>query len=203
MTTTTTKSAKTTATTAKTTATARKAATTKSTPAKTVKNTQAEQQVEVKETPQRNVRAQIDRNTEVPVRSATRNSLLYISKKTHERVEWGEIGDVQFMTVDELMSMKSSQRRFLDEAWVIIDDEAVVEYLGLTKLYDKLFDIGDVDSILDLPAYELEQKLQMLPKGYKKAVAGLARDRIANDEMDSIKKVNLVEKYLDVDLQTI
>ena len=45
------------------------------------------------------------------------------------------------MNLAELMTMKSSKPKYLTEPYMVIDDMEVVEKLGLTKLYEDMFDV--------------------------------------------------------------
>lgn len=164
-----------------------------------------EAQPEVKEAPviapARKKRVEIDRNELIPVRSAIHGDLIYISKRSADRFEWNEFGAIEFVTMGELITMKSTQPRFLREAWLIVDDEDAIEFLGLTDLYETIFEIGDLDKFFNKSDRDMEALLDKMPKGYKQTLATKARELIENGELDSNRKIRLLEDKLDVDLK--
>lgn len=166
---------------------------------------EAVQEEEVEKTPAKTTarkrKVEIDRNELVPVRSARYGNLVYISKRSADRFEWAEYGDVEYVSVGELITMKSTQPRFLRDAWVIIDDEEAVEFLGLSDMYEDLFEIGDLDEFLDKPYNEMEKLLDIMPKGYKDALANKARQLIEQEQLDSNRVIRLLEEKLEVDLK--
>lgn len=145
-------------------------------------------------------RLEINRDELIPCRCSM-SSLIYVSKRTSEKFEWSEYGDVQYITLGELITMKSTQPRFLKEGWLIVDDEEAIEQLGLSKFYGNLFEIDDIDEFFGLSESEIERILKNMPRGFKNTVAIFARERIESGELDSNRKIKLLEDLLDVDLK--
>ncbi len=145
-------------------------------------------------------RLEINRDDLIPCR-ATRQSLVYVSKRTSEKFEWSAYGDVQYITLGELITMKSTQPRMLKEGWLIVDDEEAIEQLGLAKMYGNLFEIDDIDEFFDLPESEIKRILMNMPRGFKNSIATFAREKIESGELDSNRKIKLLEDVLDVDLK--
>lgn len=193
------------ATTRKTT-TRKTTATTAKAQEATVETVEAvQEQPDVKETPvveiARKKRVEIDRNDLVLVRSAVKGDLIYISKRSSDRFEFNEFGATDYITMGELITMKSTQPRFLKEAWLVIDDEDAIEFLGLTDLYETIFEIGDLEKFFSKSDTEMEKLLTNMPTGYKNTLATKAREMIESGELDSNKKIKLLEDKLDVDLK--
>ena len=145
-------------------------------------------------------RLEINRDDLIECRSAVSN-LVYVSKRTSEKFEWKEYGDVQYITLGELITMKSTQPRMLKEGWLIVDDEEAIEQLGLAKMYGNLFEIDDIDEFFDLSEREIKRILTNMPRGFKKSLATFARERIQSGDLDSNRKIKLLEELLDVDLK--
>lgn len=145
-------------------------------------------------------RLEINRDDLIPCR-ATRQSLVYVSKRTSEKFEWSAYGDIQYITLGELITMKSTQPRMLKEGWLIVDDEEAIEQLGLAKMYGNLFEIDDIDEFFDLPESEIKRILTNMPRGFKTSIATFAREKIESGELDSNRKIKLLEDLLDVDLK--
>ncbi len=189
------------ATTRKTTATTKA----KATPVETTEvEVQEDKTVTVVEAPQPETRAkkrlEINRDDLIECRSAV-NNLIYVSKRTSEKFEWKEFGDVQYITLGELIAMKSTQPRMLKEGWLIVDDEEAIEQLGLAKMYGNLFEIDDIDEFFKLDEREMKRILTNMPRGFKNSLGNFARERIQSGVIDSNRKIKLLEELLDVDLK--
>lgn len=166
----------------------------------TVETAKAVETVEEKKPARPKKRLEINRDDLIECRSATTN-LVYISKRTSEKFEWADFGDVQYITLGELISMKSTQPRFLKEGWLIVDDEEAIEQLGLAKMYGNIFEIDDMASFLENDEYEIERILKNMPRGFKNSIAQFAREQVESGELDSNRKIKLLEQLLDVDLK--
>lgn len=171
---------------------------------KTVKRKTETKKVDAKEVDKkptiRAKRVEIDQNALIPCRSTTHGNLIYISRRTGERIFWNDFGDVQDITMGELRNLYSTYPAFINEVLFVIDDEDAVEYLGLTKLYNSLFYIDDLDSFFDRDYDELEEILPKLPKGLEESVATKARELIKEGTLDSRSKIRLIEDKLKIDL---
>lgn len=144
--------------------------------------------------------AKIDQNELIPCRS-TQQKLIYISKRTNETIEWYNFGDVQYVSYGELVTMKATQPRFLKEMWIVIDDEEAINQLGLTKEYQNIFEIDDLDSFFNLSANKMSEILTNMPRGFKTSIAIAARERIQSGVLDSRNAIKVLEEKLDVDLK--
>lgn len=143
---------------------------------------------------------QIDRDQLVPCRNVTVGKLIYVSKKTGLNTLWMNYDDVEFIDVGELLTMKASQPKFLTEPWLVIDDEDVVEYLGLKHLYAKLADVEDLDNFFSKSHTEMESILEKLPNGTKNSIISRARQLVEDGTLFDNRKIKVLEKSLKVDL---
>lgn len=176
----------------------------KETPVETVEVVEAVEEVktvEEKVAPVRpKKRTEISRDDLIECRSSRKN-LVYISKRTGDKFEWAEYGDIQDITFGELITMKSTQPRFLKEGWVIVDDEEAIEQLGLTTMYGNIFEIKDMDSFFASDVQEIQRILSNMPRGFKNSIATFAREHVESGKLDSNRKIKLLEQLLDVDLK--
>lgn len=147
---------------------------------------------------------QIDKSDSVTVRSVVNNDLIYVSRRSHITIEWAEYGDEQYVEVGELMTMKSSQPKFLTEPWLIIEDEDVVEFLGLKSVYDKLIPIENIEKfLLNTKPEVIEEQLKMAPRGMKDLVVDKAREMVENDKLYDIRIMRILDKVLNIELSMI
>lgn len=146
---------------------------------------------------------QLDKNRRVPVRSVREGGLTYVSKSTGLTTTWSAYGDEQFMEVEELIRMKASSPTFLGRPWIVIDDEDVVEYLGLKDTYDKIIPVEEMDGFFKKNVEYIEELIKKAPKGTKELVASRARRLVQKGELDSNKVIKLLEKLLEIDLSMV
>lgn len=143
---------------------------------------------------------QIDLDMLVPCRNATDGRLIYKSRKTGLQTVWANHGDIEYMDVGELLTMKASQPKFLNEPWLIVEDENVVEYLGLKHLYQRLVDTDDLDSFFNKTHTEIAEILDRIPNGTKDAIATRARKLVEEGTLYDNRKIRILEEKLKIDL---
>ncbi|MPL95075.1 hypothetical protein SDC9_41238 [bioreactor metagenome] len=160
--------------------------------------TAAAEQAPVTETKKKRLTlAEVSLNDLVEVQSCFYGSLVYVSSKTGYRIEWGEFGASQYMPVEEVMTMRNSQPTFFTNQWVrIIGDNAsdVMNFLQLDRYYSKT---AKVDSFDDLFAYtpaKIEEVVSTFTDSMKESFARYTHSLVQNGEIDSIKKIDAIER---------
>lgn len=186
--------------------TAKKVAPKKTAPKKTTAKKAPEKEVEVveevkQEKPKRAKRKVIDRNELIPCRSATVGTLVYISDRTRARFVWHDFGVVQYIEMGELLDMRASYPRFLNDVQFIVEDEEAVEALGLTHKYEHLDELDTLDTLFDKSASDLAEILPELPKGIQKSIGNRARQLIENGELDRLNVIRAIEEAYKIDLK--
>ncbi|WP_310877158.1 hypothetical protein [Priestia megaterium] len=151
-------------------------------------------------------RTEIDPNRLILVKNATDNSLVYESKKTGQVILWAESGDEEYIAIQELMTMRSSQPRFLNEPWILIDDQEdddIIQYLGLDKLYKNIINVDELDEFFSLTPQEIKEKLKIAPNGSKKLIADRAAKMIKDQTLYDNRIIKLLEEELKTDLSLL
>lgn len=143
----------------------------------------------------------IDVNDLVPV-VAMMDSIIFIADNTSAVYEWSNKGDVQYITYGELISMKGRQKRFIDEMWIYIDDEEVVNALNITSVYEKFNEIKSLEDYLAKfeTNYDLKEALSPLPNSIKKALGRQAQQMIEEEKLDKVSTTKALEECLGVEL---
>lgn len=136
----------------------------------------------------------------ITVRNGFAGRLVYKSKRTGEKFVWSELGDEQDIELQELKNAKNSAKGFFINNWFLFDDPAVVAYLGVERMYQYTLNADDFMGLFDRKPEEIEAILSKLPDGQKASLAYYARTKIASHEVDSLRVINMLEKYLDVQL---
>lgn len=145
-------------------------------------------------------RQQRDMNEMVSVICITNSPLIYESKsQLGYRVDWDGYLSENWMEYKELVNMRSSQRTFFEEPWIICEWD-VLEDLKVTQYYKNLIDLEKLDEIFTKPAKEIEEILKIVPKGIKHLIVDKAFEMRRNKELDSISVIEAIEKTLNIDL---
>lgn len=139
------------------------------------------------------------KDREVIVRSVA-GVVSFKSPKTSTLYKWMEIGDEESLTIDEILTMDSTSKRFLNTPWLMIDDDEVVEGLGLTDLYNVITKIEDVDILMNLGVDEIESLVNKAPYEYKKMLSSVIFAKISANEIRDIVLIKEFERILGVTL---
>ncbi|MCM3387327.1 hypothetical protein M3649_04160 [Ureibacillus chungkukjangi] len=183
------------------------------TPTETVKNESVNvpviEQPKVEKKKLRGI-TEIPQSEMFPVRSMRTNPLIYIDHRSGNQYEWQEFGDVEFLSFADINSMRSRSRKFIDQMWIVFDDEEIVKAFNLQKKYDEVFSKYDENMLLNESAHELREILPKLPQGVKKSLSvqavKIAKQEIESgnhDLMDSLNKIKVIEEKLGVDLSLL
>lgn len=146
---------------------------------------------------------QLDRNRRVSVRSVVDGGLTYVSKATGLSTTWSDYGDEHWIEVEELIRMKSSSPAFFKNPYIVIDDEDVVEYLGLQDIYSRIIPVDELDDFFKKDVKEMEDILKKAPRGTKKLIASKSRELVEKGELDSNKVIKMLEEALTIDLSMV
>ena len=143
----------------------------------------------------------VNKDDEVVCKNITNGTLVYVSKKTGAVWEMEGYGATEIFDVAELVTMKASYSRILTEPWMVIEDDDVIDYLGLRNIYDKIsVPLTEIDSFFDKPVTKMEKALAVAPNGIKTLIASRAITLINEGKLDSVSKIKLIEKTLNIEL---
>jgi hypothetical protein len=145
----------------------------------------------------------LDRNMMVSCRSIVQGELTYVSRKTGLETSWANFGDEEYIDLGELMTMKAGQPKFLNNPWIMIDDQDVVEYLGLKAMYDKIVAVDQLDEFFYKQVDEMIEILKKAPKGTRKLIADTARVKVEDGSLDSMRIIKALENELTIDLSMV
>lgn len=164
------------------------------------KEIEAESKDDNEDTSAPRIRMKIDRNRMVPIMNVTSGTLIYQSRKTGTDLDFSEYGDIEYVDYQELITMKAGHRRFFDDPFIIIMDDEVVEAMGLTKMYNNMKHIDNIDKIFKMNQKEFENIVEKSPKGIKHLIVSRAKELYENEELDSVKKINYLNDRFNTDI---
>ena len=118
----------------------------------------------------------------VDVRSVMDGKVIYVSPKTHIKYKWLEKGDIEQLTIEEILAM-DTKKMFLRTPLLVVEDERVIEGLGLkgiNKLVDK---VEDIDQLVEMDLDDMEKTINELPFDYKRNLRDEISKKIENSEI--------------------
>ena len=136
----------------------------------------------------------------VTVRNGFDGKLVYKSSKTGEKYVFSRFGDEHDMEIQELKKARNDSKKFFENNWFLIDDPAVIEYLGVERFYKNALSFEEFDTLFDLDAEAIEKRVSALSKGQQNSLKYRARQLIRDGKIDSIKVINTLERLLETEL---
>ena len=150
-------------------------------------------------------------NLLVKVKSNVFGGLIYENHRSGEVTEWSNHGDVQFMTIGELRTMKAEQSAFFRNQWIVITGTAdgedstatcadIYTALAIKQYYKNYIEPGDFGALCNIPIDKIDERVSMLSKGQKENLIIALNEYIASGQLDSIRRIRAFEEALGVEL---
>lgn len=155
---------------------------------------------EVKEKTKPARRVDIDKYELIPVMNITSGKLVYVSNKTGIKYIWSQYGDIEYLEYQELQTMRVAHKSFLNEPFVIILNDDVVNNLGLTKMYENLIDLDDIESIFSLDNKKFIEVIEKSPRGIVHTIVTKAKELYKKNKLESITKINYINERFGTDI---
>ena len=133
----------------------------------------------------------------VDVRSVTDGKVIYVSPKTHIKYKWLEKGDIEQLTIEEILAM-DTKKIFLRTPLLVVEDERIVEGLGLkgiNKLVDK---VEDIDKLVEMDLEDMEKTINELPFDYKRNLRDEISKKIENSEIRDYVVVQTLKRIFEI-----
>ena len=133
----------------------------------------------------------------VPVKNILDGKVIYISPKTKIKYKWLEKGDIEYLSIEEVLAM-DSKKLYLRTPLLIVDDERIIEGLGLEKLYKDIELVENIDKLIELEEEEIERIIKGLSVGCKNNLRDEVNKKIKNCEIRDYMIVNMLKRLLDL-----
>lgn len=163
----------------------------------TVKNEEVVKQSKKEEKPKQR---KLSRDDEVLVMNNTTGRYGYISR-TGFSIEMNEYGDTVTLPFGELETMRSSQKRHIEEAFIVILDEDAVKQLRFEKLYENVLDEDGVNEVLQ-DFERLEKMINKMPKTMRETVGAIATRKFKNGELFDMRVKKVLEDNLKIKIDS-
>lgn len=140
----------------------------------------------------------------IPCRSITQGALYMEGLKSHMLYEWVGYGDVTMVEYADLASAVRVKSQFLFAPNFIIDDEDFVDQMPqLKKFYTENYSARDIEALLHIPIEKMRTEIATLPKSAVESLKSIAASAITKGELDSIKRVKVLDELLDTNLSIL
>lgn len=134
----------------------------------------------------------------VEVRSVYDGGVTYDSPKTKISYFWTNKGDIEVMTIEEVLTMNSTRPKCLSVPWLAVNDPRVIEGLGLGKVVDMIEKIEDTDALIEMDLNELEELIKSLNTEQKNNLRDEIAKKIEANEIDSYVVVVTLKRLLEI-----
>lgn len=137
------------------------------------------------------------RDREVEVRNIVNGRVTYQSQKTGITYLWTQKGEIEVMTIGEILTMHGKSHKFLMTPWLVVEDEEVVEGLGLKYAVESSDLLESLDDFLDEPLHVLKARVERLTLDQKNQLADQISLKIQNSELRDIVLIRELQTLLD------
>ena len=146
------------------------------------------------------------KDTTITVTNVTNGSVTYVSKKGGFPYIWSGYGDVDEVSIDDLLTMPP---KYLTTPWLLINDEEedIIEGLGLTEIYKHISILDEIEDIDNMTAEDLEEACKVFVSKQNRDFVHQASSRIqeliSNGELVDYRKIQQFGKILGKEFITI
>lgn len=164
-------------------------------------NVEAEEIVEVEETPKKRVAKEpsLDKDDVIEIVSLISN-VSYKDKKYGDIYRWEKSGDVVEMPFEVINYMWQNHKTYFKSMWLKPLDNRVVKKFGLEAIY------RDYDFLMDASNYtrdnivEICGSIRKTPQSLKFAICNKIKSFVSSGEVSDIIVLREIEKKLNIDL---
>lgn len=140
----------------------------------------------------------IDTTRRVPVVSVSHCPVGYQCKLNNVFLTWEEYGDEHMMTIEEINMM---DKMFLNEPWLIVDDEEFMEAYGYSDLYGLIFELEDIEEFYKQSNFIIENKISKLPNGLRRSFLNRTVLALTTGQINNLDVVRFLKDKYNIDIK--
>ena len=115
-----------------------------------------------------------------------------------------DYGDECEIEYRDLAAAVRAHSDFIYKPYFIVEDQDFVDQFSeLKKFYTEKFTVKELTDIIGMSEDGMESAIEVLPKGAKEQLINIVSTKIANGELDSIRKIKTLQRLLDVDFSFV
>ena len=154
----------------------------------------------------------IDDGVSIKVRSGFYGTLHFKNPRSGETFIWDHMGDIQFLSMSDLKTMKAQDVGYFKNQWIVImgvaDDSDcnaspadIYKALAIDIYYKNFIDPTTFEAACSWVDDEIEGKVSMLSNGAKRNLIVALNGFIQDGTLDSRRKIKAFEKALGCELE--
>lgn len=129
---------------------------------------------------------------------------LNIVCKSGNYYEFKAYGDDCEIEYRDLVDLARRRSDHIYNPRIVIDDEDfLAEFPQIRKVYDELYSINDLLSIVDLPDAQMEATIKTLPSNVAETLKSLIAEEIASGRIDSVRKIRTLSSVFNSDFDLL
>lgn len=131
----------------------------------------------------------------IPCFSITSGKYLFVGDKSGDLYRWLNDGDVVDVRYDDLVAaVRTRKPAVFKPRFIIKDKDFIAQFSQVKDLYDSLYSLEDLRSILTLPADKMKTVINSLPEGAKESLRDMAMSAIDSGNLDSVQRVRVLDE---------
>lgn len=153
----------------------------------------------------------IDGGVSIKVKSGFYGVLYFKNPRSGETFIWRHIGDVQFLSMDDLKTMKARDVGYFKNQWLVIVGVAedsdcnatpadICKALAIEGYYKDFIDPTAFNSACNWEDSQIAERVSMLSEGAKQNLIVALNGFIKDGTLDSRRKIKAFEKALNCEL---
>lgn len=142
----------------------------------------------------------IDRDEYVEVMNYTPSELIYVNERTQQQWNFSKFGDTDTMPYGELVTMKTTQPKFLYKPWLIPLNEDVIKQLGLSSVIDKIIKVSEIKKFYTLSIEEMDKFIDDLNDNSKNLLYQITLEKVNHGEFTDLTKIKFLQTKFEKDL---
>lgn len=128
----------------------------------------------------------------IEVQNISDGKVIFVSPKSRNKYRWYNKGDIEFMTIDEVLQM-SNKKLFLQTPLLRVSDNRVIEALGLD--YSVIDRVSNLEEFIKLDINTIRATIEQLSDDYLRDLKGDIIKAIKNSNLSYTKVNELMELF--------
>src|SRR5690606_947191 len=121
-------------------------------------------------------------------------TVIYRSDISRRLWKFTSFGQMENLPYGELVAIQNRYPSYFTDGLLIVLDKAVQSEFGLSNMYENILTPDNIDTIFERPIDDLEIFVKNLPPGMKHTFVNKTQELYAENKLDSVKVIQLIEK---------
>lgn len=143
----------------------------------------------------------VDFNEEIACKSVVFGGLTWVSPKTNAYYRWENIGSIEYVPFNELITMNNTSRGYLFDPKLVIQDTRVIEYFRLLDVYSNVAQVQNLTKLFNEPLIEISKVVDLaIHVNMREVMISKVRQLRKDGILNNIDVIKLLEQKLCFDL---